>query len=331
MKIVIPGGTGQIGAVLARAFQKDGHEVLVLSRKPRAAPWHVEHWDPANVGDLAAKLESSDVVINLAGRSVNCRYHAANRREIICSRVQSVRAVGEAIACAQRPPRLWLQASTATIYAHTYGPPHDEILGVIGGSEPGVPETWRFSINVATSWEQAFDEMETPKTRKIKLRSAMTMSPDRGGIFDALLGLVRWGCGGAMGHGRQYVSWTHEADFIRALYFLIEHEHISGAVNVCSPNPLPNRQFMAELRKAWGIAVGLPATAWMLEIGALLRRTETELLLKSRRVFPGRLLREGFSFAYPEWPQAVRELCARWRSMRESNALAGLTGTEVHS
>jgi NAD dependent epimerase/dehydratase family enzyme len=142
---------------------------------------------------------------------------------------------------------------------------------------------------------------------------------------------VRWGLGGAMGDGRQYVSWTHEADFIRALYFLIEHEHVSGAVNVCSPNPLPNREFMAELRKAWGIAVGLPATAWMLEMGALLRRTETELLLKSRRVFPGRLLKEGFSFDYPEWPQAARELCVRWRFMRGSKASAGLTETEAHS
>ncbi len=316
MKIVIPGGLGQLGTVLARAFQRDGHDVVVLSRTPRPAPWRVERWDLGNGAELAEKLDGIDVIINLAGRSVNCRYHAANRQEIISSRVQSVQAVGQAINRAKRPPRLWLQASTATIYAHTYGPAHDEMSGVLGGSEPDVPETWHFSIGVATSWEQAFDEVQTPHTRKVKLRSAMTMSPDAGGIFDALLGLVRWGLGGAMGDGRQYVSWTHEVDFVRAIYFLIEREDIYAAVNVCSPNPLPNREFMSELRSAWGVRMGMPSVAWLLELGAFFRRTETELLLKSRRVFPGRLLREGFSFTYPEWPRAARELCERWRSMR---------------
>src|SRR5579863_8554490 len=219
MKIVIPGGTGQLGTVLARAFYRDGHDILVLGRTPRLAPgsptrsgfahdgveapWRVERWDPEDVSQLAEKLDGSEVVINLAGRSVNCRYNITNRREIISSRVQSVRAVGGAIARAKRPPRLWLQASTATIYAHTYGPPHDELSGVIGGSEPDVPEAWRFSIDVATAWERAFDEIETPSSRKVKLRSALTLSPDRGGIFDALLALVRWGLGGTMGNGQQ--------------------------------------------------------------------------------------------------------------------------------
>ena len=165
----------------------------------------------------------------------------------------------------------------------------------------------------------------------VKLRSAMTMSPDRGGIFDALLALVRCGLGGTMGDGRQYVSWTHEADFVRALYFLIEHEQISGAVNVCSPHPLPNREFMAELRRAWGAAFGLPAAKWMLEIGALLRRTETELILKSRRVVPARLLGEGFSFVHPVWSDAARDLCGRWKSLHAAEPLAELTGTEVRS
>lgn len=331
MRIVIPGGTGQVGTVVARAFQHDGHEVLILGRTPRQAPWPIESWDPDDVADLSEKLDGADVVINLAGRLVNCRYNAANRREIISSRVQSVRAVGGAIARTKRPPRVWLQASTATIYAHTYGPPHDEVSGMIGGMEPGVPETWRFSIEVATSWERVFDEIETPSTRKAKLRSAMIMSPDRGGIFEALLGLVRWGLGGTMGDGRQYVSWIHEADFIRALYFLTERNDISGVVNVCSPNPLPNREFMAELRRAWGIALGLPASKWLLEIGALARRTETELILKSRRVVPGLLLREGFSFLHPEWSEAARELCGRWRSMHTARTLAELMETKVHS
>ena len=157
MKIVIPGGTGQLGTILARAFHRDGHNVLVLGRTPRLAPWCVEWWDSGDIAHLAGKLDGADVLINLAGRSVNCRYNLANRREIISSRVQSVRALGEAIARAERPPRVWLQASTATIYAHTYGPSHDEVSGVIGGSEPDAPETWRFSIDVATSWEKSFD------------------------------------------------------------------------------------------------------------------------------------------------------------------------------
>lgn len=322
MKIVIPGGTGQLGTVLARAFVRSGHDVLVLGRMPdlaAKAQWRVGRWDPGDPAELAEKLDGADVVISLAGRSVNCRYNFSNRQEIISSRVQSVRAVGGAIARAKHPPGLWLQASTATIYAHTYGPPHDEASGVVGGSEANVPKSWHFSIDVATAWELAFDEIELRNTRKVKLRSALTLSPDRGGIFDALIGLVRWGLGGTMGDGRQYVSWIHEADFVRALYFLIAREDMSGIVNVCSPNPLPNCEFMALLRKAWGVAIGLPHTKGMLEIGALLRRTETELVLKSRRVVPGRLLEAGFSFIHPEWSEAARELCDRWRSKGRPN------------
>src|SRR6266446_6454514 len=188
MKIVIPGGTGQVGTVLARAFHHDGHEVIVYGRSPpRSAPWRVEQWDPAKVTDWAGDLSGADAVINLAGRSVNCRYTPANRRQIVQSRVESVRAVARAVANARRPPRVWLQASTATIYAHTYGAPNDEMSGVIGGAEPAAPDTWRFSIDVATAWEKAFDEAPTRGTRKVKLRSAMTMSPDAGGIFDTLL------------------------------------------------------------------------------------------------------------------------------------------------
>ena len=208
-----------------------------------------------------------------------------------------------------------MQASTATIYAHTFGPPHDE-NGQIGGNEPGVPETWRFSIDVATSWERAFDEANTPNTRKVKLRSAMTMSPDQGGVFDTLLRLVRFGLGGRAGDGRQYVSWIHEEDFIRAIYWLIQRHDIDGAVNLSAPEPLPNAEFMRVLREAWGVRIGLPATEWMLEIGALLIRTETELILKSRCVSPGRLLHEGFQFQYPNWPAALKELCQRWKRER---------------
>ena len=181
MKIIIPGGTGQVGSVLARALTRDHHEVVVLGRHPRPAPWRVVQWDPTHVTGWAEELDGADVVINLAGRSVNCRYTPANRDEILRSRVLSVRTVGQAITAARRPPRVWLQASTATIYAHRYDGANDETSGVVGGTEPGAPDTWRFSIEVATAWESALDEAATPGTRKVKLRSAMIMSPDPGG------------------------------------------------------------------------------------------------------------------------------------------------------
>ncbi len=203
MKVIIPGGNGQVGTILARDFHKSGHEVVVLSRSPVAAPWRVVPWHSGTLGPWTAELDGADVVINLAGRSVNCRYTSLNRREILESRVQSTRVIGEAIAKAARPPRVWLQASTATIYAHRHDAPNDEATGILGGNEPDVPETWKFSIDVATAWEKALNEAATPHTRKVALRSAMTMSPDRGGVFDVLLGLVRRGLGGRAGDGRQ--------------------------------------------------------------------------------------------------------------------------------
>jgi uncharacterized protein len=315
VKIVIPGGTGQVGTLLARCFHRDGHEVIVLGRRlPKPASWRVEQWNMENVAGLSDQIDGADVVINLAGRSVNCRYTPKNRQEIVQSRVGSVRTVALAIASAKRPPRVWLQASTATIYAHTHDASNDEASGVIGGREPNAPETWRFSIEVATAWEKALDDALTPETRKVKLRSAVVLSPDRGGIFDTLLALVRRGLGGTSGNGCQFVSWIHETDFICAIYFLIEHGDIGGAVNLASPIPVPNRDFMAALRSAWGTKIGLPATSWMLEVGAVFLRTETELVLKSRRVVPGRLLQQGFEFTYPDWPAAANELCQRWKA-----------------
>src|SRR5689334_19013808 len=226
MKIVIPGGSGQVGTVLSRALLAEGHEVVILSRagsrgaagasgrRPRILPW-----DGRTLGDWTREIDGADVVINLAGRSVNCRYHARNRREMMNSRLDSTRAVGEAIARAERPPRVWLQASTATIYAHRYDAANDEASGIIDGREPDAPETWRFSIDVASSWERTAKESaaKLPRTRLVLMRSAMTMSPDPGGVFDTLLGLVRRGLGGTTGDGRQYMSWIHEADFIRAV------------------------------------------------------------------------------------------------------------------
>jgi NAD dependent epimerase/dehydratase family enzyme len=210
-----------------------------------------------------------------------------------------------------------LQAGTATIYAHRYDAPNDEWTGILGGNEPRVPETWRFSIDVARSWERALAECETPQTRKVLMRSAMVMSPDREGVFDVLLRLVRFGLGGPAGDGKQYVSWIHEIDFVRSVLWLIEHENLDGAVNLASPNPLPFREFMRTLREVWGMPVGLPATRWMLEFGAWALQSETELILKSRRVVPTRLLESGFAFEYALWQAAARELCTRWRAMQK--------------
>jgi len=290
-----------VGTFLARELHAEGREVVVFSRRPTTQPWKTADWR-----DLS--FDGFDVVINLAGRSVNCRYHAENRRQILESRTESTRAVGCAIAAAKRPPRLWLQASTATIYRHRYDAPNDDVTGELGGGEPGAPETWDFSIAVAKAWEAEFNAASTPQTRKVAMRSAMVMTPDRGGVFDAFLGLVRKGLGGAMGDGRQYVSWIHGLDFVAAVRFLIEHDNLCGPVVLASPNPVPNREFMRELRRAAGVPIGLPLPEWMLEIGALVRRTETELVLKSRRVVPSRLLRAGFRFRFPTWPDAVRDL-----------------------
>lgn len=313
MKIVIPGGGGQVGTILARDFHAGGHDVVVLSRDAAPVPWRVVRWDAQTLGEWVSEVDGAGVVINLAGRSVNCRYTSRNRREIKDSRINATRPVGQAIARASHPPRVWLQASTATIYAHRYDADNDEATGILGGAEPDAPDTWRFSIDVARSWEAACNESETPHTRKVIMRSAMIMSPDRGGVFDTFLRLVRFGLGGRAGSGRQYISWIHDRDFVRAVNWLIEHEELAGTVNLASLCPLPNADFMRHLRHAWGMPLGLPATVWMLEIGALVLQTETELVLKSRRVVPERLLQSGLVFEFPQWPEAASDLCRRWR------------------
>ena len=310
MKIVIPGGSGQLGTLLARAFVADGHDVVILSRSPGDGPGRHVAWDGKTLGAWSAELDGADAVINLAGRSVDCRYTDANRRAILESRVDSTRAVGEAIRAAKRPPPVWPQMSTATIYAHRFDAANDEATGRIGGGEPAAPDTWDFSIKVAKAWEQAAESFDLPDTRLVLMRSAMVMSADKGGVFDVLLRLVRLGLGGTAGDGRQFVSWIHGHDFVNAVRFLIGRDGLSGPVNLASPNPLPNKAFMRDLRRAWGQPIGLPATKLMLEAGAFFLRTETELILKSRRVVPGRLLDAGFAFAHPTWPEAAASLCS---------------------
>lgn len=314
MRVVLPGGSGQVGGVLARAFRAKGHEVVVLGRRA-VAPGEVL-WNGRDDGPWMTELDGADVVVNLAGRSVDCRYTRANLDEMMRSRVDSTRAVGRAIERAARPPRVWLQMSTATIYAHRFDAPNDEASGRIGGGEPDAPAYWGFSVEIAKAWEQAQRETETSATRKVALRTAMVMSPDRGGIFDVLLGLARRGLGGPVGGGRQYVSWIHHRDFVRAVEWLIARDDFEGPVNLAAPNPLPQRDFMAALRRAAGVPIGLPATRWMAAIGAFVLRTDTELLLKSRRVVPGRLQEAGFRFDFPGWPPAAAELVAAARDAR---------------
>ncbi|PWJ53761.1 hypothetical protein SAMN06264364_1104 [Quadrisphaera granulorum] len=320
MKIVLPGGTGQVGGLLRRALAARGDDAVVLSRRPDVLEPGIRHvlWDGRTLGDWAAELDGADAVVNLAGRTVSCRYTDANLRQMMDSRVDSTRAVGQAIAAAANPPRVWLQMSTATIYADArtrpHGPAHDEATGEIGGEEPDVPLYWEYSVRIARRWEATQAEATTPSTRKVQLRTAMVMTPDRGGIFDYLSWMARIGLGGPVDGGGQYVSWIHGDDFVRALQLLLDDDDVEGPVNLAAPEPLPQRQFMRVLRRAWGQPIGLPATRLMAEVGALVLRTDTELLLKSRRVVPGRLLERGFAFEHATWQTAARDLVAKRRS-----------------
>lgn len=313
MKIVIPGGTGQVGALCAKHWMTAGHEVVVLSRGG-ASDARVVRWDGKTFDDAwAREVDGADVVLNLAGRSVSCRYTEENLAEMMRSRVDSACVVGEAIARAATPPRVWLQMSTATIYAHRLDAPNDEATGILGGSEPDVPAYWKRSIDIAVAWERAQQEAATPRTRKVALRTAMVMSEagaraTTDNIFAVLSQLTRAGLGGAIAGGRQYISWIHGDDFVSACDFLIAHDEIDGAVNLAAPGPLPQGEFMRALREAWGVRVGLPATGWMAAIGAMFMGTDPELVMKSRRVVPGRLLAAGFTFAHPAWPEAAKQL-----------------------
>ncbi len=319
LRIVIPGGSGQVGTILARHFHEQGHDVTVLSRHKSRSEWRTLFWDGLELGEWANSLDGAHLVINLAGRSVNCRYTPSNRRAIKNSRVITTALIGQAIARAANPPQLWFNASTASIYRHALDRVMDEDSGEIGENEAEVPREWSFSIDVATSWERAFFAADTPQTRKVALRSSMIMSPDANGVFDTFLRLIRLGLGGTCGPGNQYVSWIHDHDFVRAIEFLIEHDEIDGPVNICSPCPVPNRFFMRCLRHAWCTTYfGLPSPTWALSVGAAVIRTETEWLLKSRRVVPGRLSKAGFEFHFPSWRSASQDLVRRWRARQST-------------
>jgi uncharacterized protein (TIGR01777 family) len=300
-KIVIAGGTGFIGQALAAFFGKD-NEVVILSRHIPSSPQTADgyrirhlHWDGLRVEKhWAAAIDGCDMVINLAGKSVNCRYTRKNKQEIFDSRTDSTRAIGLAIRDAVVPPKVWINAASATIYRHAEDRPQDEYTGETGAG---------FSVAVCKKWEQVFDEQRTPFTRKIALRIAITLGP--GGLIVPYLRLLKFWLGGRQGSGRQMYSWVHIEDLCRAVQWLYQRPKMEGTYNVCSPKPVSNDQFMRSLRKATGHRIGLPAFTWMLKIGAQLIGTETELILKSRWVLPTKLQDAGFVFRYPDIQDAV--------------------------
>ncbi len=305
-KIILAGGSGFLGHTLAGWFAARGWDGVVLTRFPRRSGGAIRDvlWDGKSVGAWARELAGAFAVVNLAGRSVNCRYNARNRKEILESRVDSTRVLGEAIRQCQQPPRVWLNSSTATIYGHTVEAPMDESGGIWASAEAKD----EFSIEVAKAWEAAFDAVEVPTTRKITLRTAMVLGIGENSVFPVLRRLARFGLGGAIGNGRQFVSWIHHEDFCRSIEWLIEREDFRGVVNLAAPNPVPNREMMRIFRRVCGTPIGLPAPLWLLEIGTFLLRTESELVIKSRRVIPKRLEEAGFKFHFREMEDAVRTL-----------------------
>lgn len=307
-RIILAGGSGFLGNALAQKFIQRDYEVIILTRSPHGRSDGVKEiaWDAKSPGGWTQFVDGAEVVINLAGKSVDCRYNEANRKAIIASRVDSTRVLGEAIAKCQHPPRVWLNSSSATLYKHTFDTPLDE-AGETGATPEANDE---FSIEVIRQWERALDGARTPNTRKVAMRITLVFGRD-GGVFPVLRRLARFGLGGKMGSGRQYVSWIHVADFCRAVEWLIAKDDMNGPVNLAAPNPLPNRETMKLIREACGASFGLPAAEWMLEIGAVFLRTETELILKSRYVVPGRLLASGFRFQFPQLAPALKDLCQK--------------------
>jgi uncharacterized protein len=305
-RMVLAGGSGFLGHALAKYFLKRDYEIRVLTRSPQHRNDGVMEikWEAGHSGDWIQCLDGAEAVINLTGKSVDCRYTPKNRSELISSRVNSTRAVGMAIGQVAKPPRVWLNASSAAIYQHSFGTPIDE-----NGETGATPEAKdEFSIEIIRKWESALNEAPTPGTRKVALRITLVFGRD-GGVFPVFRRLAKFGLAGSQGSGRQFVSWIHEEDFCRAVEWIVTQGALSGAINLAAPNPLPNRETMRLIRQSCGAPFGLPATKWMLEIGAFFLRTETELLVKSRNVAPGRLLASGFKFQFPELRDALADLC----------------------
>lgn len=303
--VVIFGANGFLGRYLSRHFTRQGREVVAVGR--RREGWSGDgmflEWDGRTLGPWALALEGAGLVINLSGRSVDCRYHEANRREILESRVDATRIIGEAIKACRIPPKVWMNASTATWYRHAEDRPQDEWTG-----EPGEG----FSVGVARQWEQAFFDAEAPgETRKLALRIGMVLANEPDTVFDVLRKLTRRGLGGRMGDGRQRVSWIHMDDLLAAIDRLEADPLADGVFNLTAPMAPTNREMMTRYRELLGMPLGLPASRWMLKVGAVLMGTETELVLKSRWVFPRRLNDDGFRWRWPEMGPALADLEAR--------------------
>ena len=310
-KIVIAGGTGFIGEALIQHFSTD-NEVVVLTRglkneqtnsyKSNAylnTKDNVRYviWDATTQGPWVKELEGAHILINLCGKSVNCRYTTRNKREIFDSRTKPTITLGESIHTLITPPKLWINAASATIYRHATDGPQDENNGEIEND---------FSVQVCKLWEKSFFDCRTPCTRKIALRMAVTLG--RGGVMIPYLNLIKFGLGGRQGSGKQMYSWVHIEDTCRIIDWLYTQKELEGVYNCCSPTPVNNETFMATLRKVTQKSFGLPAYEWMLKIGAMLIGTETELLLKSRWVLPTRLLNKGYTFMYANIEDAFTEI-----------------------
>lgn len=305
-RLVLAGGSGFLGQVLGRYFHDAGWEIVILTRHPKPSNngFRQVLWDGERLGPWQNELNGAYGVVNLSGVSVNCRYTAKNRRLIMDSRVRPTRVLARAIQNCPQPPAVWLNSSTATIYKHSFDCPMDEAGEV--GATPEAADA--FSVEVAKAWESACEEAVLPRTRQVVLRLAMVLGTGKNSVFPVLCRLVQFGLGGRMGSGRQYVSWIHELDFCRAIEWIVQHPELSGPVNLSSAQPLPNAEMMRQIRLAYGRVVGLPASRWMLEIGAFLLRTETELIIKSRYVVPGKLTRSGFQFQFKTMPEAFEHL-----------------------
>jgi uncharacterized protein (TIGR01777 family) len=311
-RIVLAGGSGFLGSILSDHFSAAGWEIIVLTRKQKGSQ-KAALWDGKTLGPWTEQLEGADALVNLSGRSINCRFTPHNRKEILDSRVDSTRILGQAIARFKKPPAIWLNCSGAGIYNESFDKSLDESDTTFTDAQTGKS----FSGQVALQWECALNEAQTPLTRKVALRISMVLGTRKDTPFRMLRRLAKAGLAGKMGGGKQYVSWIHETDFCRIMDWIIHRPELQGPVNVTAPNPCPNTDFMRTLRHACGRSIGLPAAAWMLEIGAFVMRTETELILDSRRVVPTRLAISGFQFRFPELKAACDDLEARAKMTAE--------------
>ena len=297
--LIIAAGTGFLGNVLIQHFKNKFEEIIALTRGKSETKNRIKYvnWDAKSFSGWEKELENADLVINLAGKSVDCRYTKKNKAEILASRIDSTKILNEAILQCKNPPKHFINSSTATIYRHSEDKEMDEYSGEIGND---------FSMNVAKSWEEIFYEVETPKTLKTAIRTSIVLGKN-GGAFIPLKKLTQFGFGGKNGDGKQFVSWIHEKDFARAIEFIIEKE-LSGSINVVSTKPIRNEEFMKKLQKAIGIPFGLPIPKSLLEFGAKIIKTETELVLKSRNVIPKRLTENGFEFEFAELDKTFKNL-----------------------